>query len=276
MLVNFAKMHGLGNDFVVIDLITQSFRLHGSQIKRIADRHLGIGCDQLLIIEPPIHKDSEFFYRIYNANGQEVEQCGNGARCAARFYYDSGFVMDASFKADCLAGPIYFQIEADDSVTMSLGKPSFNPKDIPFLAKQQSLIYSVNIEEHIVEFSVVSFGNPHAIIAVPNIDTAPVKKLGALLAKHPLFPNQTNVEFMQILNRNTIRLRVWERGVGETLACGSGAAAAAVAGIRLKLLDNPVHVQFPYGNLIVDWSPDREYVTLTGPASSVFLGRFRL
>lgn len=276
MLVNFAKMHGLGNDFVVIDLITQSLRLHTAQIKRIADRHLGVGCDQLLLIEPPIHKDSDFFYRIYNANGQEVEQCGNGARCAARFFYDSGYVENAFFKADCLAGSIDFQIQANDSVSMTLGKPSFNPKDIPFLIDQQSTTYKIILEDNTEELSVVSFGNPHAVIIVPNIDTAPVKKLGPLLAKHPQFPNQTNVEFMQIINRATIRLRVWERGVGETYACGTGAAAAAVAGIRLKLLDNPVDVQFPYGNLRVDWNDEKSPVAITGPATSVFLGRFRL
>lgn len=278
MLVNFTKMHGLGNDFVVIDLLTQSLRLHAHQIKRICDRNLGIGCDQLLLIEPPMHKDSDFFYRIYNANGQEVEQCGNGARCAARFFYDSGFVLNSTkFKADCLAGPIEFSIEPDDSVSMTLGPPNFEPKEIPFLTKTREKTYSLLLEDTPIEFSVVSMGNPHAVILVSNIETAPVRKLGPLLAKHPSFPNQTNVEFMQILDRSNIRLRIWERGVGETLSCGTGACAAVVAGIEQGLLDNPVYVQFPHGRLKIVWEgEDHHPVLMKGPATNVFVGRFRL
>lgn len=276
MLVNFAKMHGLGNDFVVIDFITQSLKFHAAHIKRICDRHLGVGCDQLLVIEPPIHKDADFYYRIYNANGQEVEQCGNGARCAARFYFDSGYVTGQFLKADCLGGSIKFKINDDESVTMSLGKPNFHPKNIPFITPIEANTYSLLLEDAPVELSVVSIGNPHAVLTVPNIDTAPVKKLGPLLAKHPQFPNQTNVEFMQIIDRHNIRLRVWERGVGETMACGTGAAAAAIIGIRLNLLDNPVHVQFPYGQLLIDWNQEKDIITMTGPVTNVFIGRFRI
>jgi diaminopimelate epimerase len=276
MLVNFCKMHGLGNDFVVIDLITQSFRLHTAHIKCIADRQLGIGCDQVLVLEPPIHKDADFYYRIFNANGQEVEQCGNGARCAARFFYDSGYVNSESMKADCLAGPIDFKIEPHEQVTMTVGPPHFAPKDVPFVTPMEANTYSITLEGLPVEFSVVSFGNPHAVVTVPTIDTAAVKKIGPLLAKHPQFPNQTNVEFMQILDRSNIRLRVWERGVGETMACGTGACAAAVAGMRSGLLDNPVSVQFPHGKLLIDWPEMHGPVTMTGPATSVFIGRFRL
>lgn len=277
MLVNFSKMHGLGNDFVIIDLITQNLKLHGTHIKRIADRHLGIGCDQLLLIEPPTHRDSEFFYRIYNANGQEVEQCGNGARCAARFFFDSGYTMQNTFTADCLAGPIEFTIEDDNSVTMILGAPIFQPNQVPFTTPKEEKIYTLQLEDNtVVEMSVLSIGNPHAVLIVPNIDTAAVKKLGPLLAKHPYFPNQTNVEFMQILDPSNIRLRVWERGVGETFACGTGAAAAAIAGIRLGLLDNPVQVHFPHGNLIVHYKGGDSPVSMTGSATNVFVGRFRL
>lgn len=268
-------MHGLGNDFVIIDHITQSIRLHAAHIKRIADRHLGIGCDQVLIIEPPTHKDADFYYRIYNANGQEVEQCGNGARCAARFFIDSGYVLGTSLKADCLAGRIEFEVESNDNITMNIGKPNFQPKSVPFNTSHEAKTYSMILEEIPIELSVVSIGNPHAVLIVPNIDTAPVKKIGPLLAKHPQFPNQTNVEFMQIIDRNNIRLRVWERGVGETMACGTGAAAAVVVGIRLGLLENPVQVQFPYGTLSVNWPHEEAVIMMTGPATNVFIGRFR-
>lgn len=270
-------MQGLGNDFVVIDLLTQSMRLHTAHIKRICDRQLGVGCDQLLLIEPPMNKHSDFFYRIYNANGQEVEQCGNGARCAARFFYDSGFVKNSShIKADCLAGPMEFRIESDDSVTMTLPTPSFDPPQIPFSTPVEASTYHLMLEDTPVEFSVVSMGNPHAVIIVPNIDTVPVKKLGPLLAKHSSFPNQTNVEFMQIIDRNTIRLRIWERGVGETLSCGTGACASVVAGIKLGQLNNPVTVQFPHGKLFIEWPGLDHPVTMKGPATNVFVGRFRL
>lgn len=275
MLVNFVKMQGLGNDFVIIDLLTQSLRVHASLIKHIADRHLGIGCDQVLLIEPPIRKDADFFYRIYNADGQEVEQCGNGARCAARFFYDSGFATSTVLKADCLSGPTEFHIEPHE-ISMTLGHPRFDPKSIPFLVSQEADSYSIMLEDNPSEISVVSFGNPHAILLVPNVDTAPVRKLGPLLSKHSLFPNQTNVEFMEIVDRSHIRLRIWERGVGETLACGTGAAAAAVVGIRLGLLTHPVKVEFPHGHLTIHWPNTSAAVTMKGPAINVFLGRFRL
>lgn len=270
-------MHGLGNDFVVIDLISQSVRLHAAHIKRICDRHLGIGCDQLLLIEPPMHKDSDFFYRIYNANGQEVEQCGNGARCAARFFFDSGFILNGNtLRADCLSGTMDFGIEDGDLVSMALGVPIFEPKKIPFIAETEAKLYTLIIEDSPVEVSVLSVGNPHAVIIVPNIEMAPVKKIGALLAKDARFPNQTNVEFMQILDRSNIRLRIWERGVGETLSCGTGACAAAISGIRQGLLDSPVYVQFPYGQLIITWQGNGKPVIMKGPVTNVFLGRFRL
>jgi len=276
MLINFTKMHGLGNDFVVIDLITQHIKLRTSHIKRLMDRHLGIGGDQLLLIEPPIRTTADFYYRIFNANGQEVEQCGNGARCAARFFYDMGFTNNHRLEADCLAGPLECVIEENKLVTVNLGIPKFKPEEIPFSADQEELLYPINIENNNFSMSVISIGNPHAVIQAPNVETVPVKKLGGLLSKHPSFPNETNVGFMQIINQNQIHLRIYERGVGETLACGTGAAAAAVAGIRLGLLSSPVSVIFPKGTLSILWNGPGTPVYMAGPTFSVFIGRFRL
>lgn len=280
MFVNFTKMHSLSNDFVVIDLITQNVRLHTAHIKRIADRHLGIGCDQILLIEPPIHPEADFYYRIYNADGSEVEQCGNGARCAARFFYDVGFSNTLNLRADCLAGRVEFTIENEDSIIMNMGMPRFQPAEIPFEATEEALTYDLSVEENTaekkIEISLVSMGNPHAVIPVSNLDEVNVKKLGPKIAKHSRFPQHTNVEFMQVLNRDHIRLRVYERGVGETHSCGSGAAGAVVAGIRLGLLNSTVQVTFATGTLRVKWEGLENPVFLTGPAISVYVGRFRL
>lgn len=276
MLVNFAKMHGLGNDFVVIDQISQNVRLHTAHIKRIADRHLGIGCDQVLLIEPPIRPEADFFYRIYNADGKEVEQCGNGARCAARFFYDSGFTNRLHLNADCLAGPIDFILEPEDLVTVNMGLPRFHPSEIPFDTKTEALTYTLKVNDSDLEISAISMGNPHAVLQISDIEDCHVKKWGGKLVKHPQFPEGTNVEFMQIIDRKHIRLRVYERGVGETKACGSGAAAAVVAGIRLGLLDNEVQVSFSTGDLSIQWEGLGKAVYLKGPTRSIFIGRFLL
>jgi diaminopimelate epimerase len=305
MLVNFEKMQGLGNDFVIIDTITQNLRLDSAQIQRIANRHFGIGCDQVILLEPPIRPDADFFYRIYNADGQEVEQCGNGARCAARFYYDLGFASHKTLHADCLAGPIVMQIEEDDSVSIGMGKPIFSPEHIPFAQDQESDLYSLPLEinsiklaalplcektqrefkeqdkqsksdEKTIRFAVLSMGNPHAVLQVTDIEKIPVAELGSFFSAHPLFPKGTNVGFMQILDPHHIRIRVYERGVGETLACGTGASAAAVAGIKLKHLQTPVTVSFSTGDLQISWEGEGSSVMMRGPALSVFAGRFRL
>ncbi len=276
MLINFTKMHGLGNDFVLIELITQSIKLHNAHIKRIANRHLGIGCDQVLLIEPPIRGTADFYFRIFNANGQEVEQCGNGARCAARFFYDMGFTNNRILLADCLGGFLKCKIEEDENVTINMGLPIFTPKDIPFITNQEALIYPINIENNVLSISSLSMGNPHAIIETPNIESAPVKKIGPLLSKHPSFPKETNVSFMQVIDRSHIRLRVYERGVGETLACGTAACASVVAGIRLGLLDSPTSVIFPQGALKISWNDITSPVYMTGKTNSTFIGRFRL
>jgi diaminopimelate epimerase len=279
MLVNFTKMHGLGNDFVVIELLTQQVRLHTTHIKRIADRHLGIGCDQVLVIEPPTRKSGDFYYRIFNADGEEVEQCGNGARCAARFFYELGFTENKLLLADCLAGPMEFQIQEGGLVTVNMGHPRFAPAAIPFLTDKESLTYSLSLsanDDKEIEFSTVSMGNPHAVILTQNITDISLKSLGAKLAKHPLFPNGINVELMKIVNRNHIQLRVYERGVGETNACGTGACAAAVVGIKRNLLDSPVTVSFKHGDLVIEWLGEGQPVSLTGPTHTVFVGHFLL
>jgi diaminopimelate epimerase len=276
MFINFTKMHGLGNDFVVIDLITQIARLRPNQLRRIADRHLGIGCDQILLIEPPIRRTADFYLRIFNANGTEVEQCGNGARCAARFFYDMGFTNNHTLEADCLAGPLKFLMDAHGNVTVKIGVPKFKPSEIPFITKTEALQYPITIENIEYSMSVLSMGNPHAVIQVADIALAPVQKLGSLISKHPYFPKETNVEFMQVIDRHKICLRVYERGVGETLACGSGACAAVVAGLRLGLLDSPVCVVFSTGNLNIVWEGLNTPIKMTGATTRVFVGRFRL
>lgn len=276
MLVNFVKMHGLGNDFVVIDQITQNLKLHTAHLKRIADRHLGIGCDQILILEPPIRPDAHFYLRIFNANGQEVEQCGNGIRCAARFFYDSGFARDNMLYADCISGPLECRIDSDEEVTIKLAIPQFDPKHIPFTANAEALHYPLSLEDQTVQIAAVSLGNPHAVIEVPDIDTALVKKWGSQISRHSRFPKGANVSFMQIIDKNNIRLRVYERGVGETLACGSGAVASAVSGIKNGTLDQKVKVQFSTGNLTVTWAGNKKAAFLSGPTTNVFVGRFRL
>jgi len=276
MLINFTKMHGLGNDFVVIDLISQAVHLRTAQIRRIADRHLGIGCDQILFIEPPTRTTADFYLRIFNANGDEVEQCGNGARCAARFFYDMGFSNNPALEADCLAGPLNFVIDDQGEVTVNMGIPTFHPNEIPFISKTEALQYPITVENAEHNISVLSMGNPHAVIEVPDIALAPIKKLGSFISKHSYFPKETNVGFMQVIDKNQIYLRVYERGVGETFACGSGACAAVVAGIRLGLLSSPVSVVFSKGRLQIAWAGFNAPVMMTGPATRVFIGRFRL
>ncbi|HEV2524337.1 MAG TPA: diaminopimelate epimerase [Gammaproteobacteria bacterium] len=276
MLINFTKMHGLGNDFVVIDLITQTVRLRAGQIRRIADRHLGIGCDQILLIEPPTRTTADFYLRIFNANGDEVEHCGNGARCAARFFYDMGFSNNPTLEADCLAGPLSFVMDEQGDVTVNMGIPTFHPTKVPFTSNTEALQYPITVENAEYNMSVLSMGNPHAVLQVPDIALAPVKKLGPIISKHTSFPKETNVGFMQVMNKHEIGLRVYERSVGETLACGSGACAAVVAGIRLGLLNSPVSVVFSKGRLQITWAGFNTPVMMTGPATRVFIGRFRL
>ena len=276
MLLNFSKMHGLGNDFVVIDAINQSVSLDTEAVRRLADRHRGIGCDQLLIVEPAQQADSEFFYRIYNADGSEVEQCGNGARCFARFVHDKGLTDNNTILVDTASGRITLQIETSGEVTVNMGQPRFTPADIPLRRDAVETEYSLNIDDEVVYFGAVSMGNPHAVLLVDDIDNAPVAELGPRLESHPDFPNRVNVGFAEVVNRDQIRLRVYERGAGETEACGSGACAAMVIARQQGLVNDKVAVDLRGGTLQISWAGDDSSVWMTGPATHIFDGQIEI
>ena len=272
----FSKMHGIGNDFVVIDGVNQLVKLTEGQIRHIADRHFGVGCDQLLLGEPYDGKEADFRYRIFNADGSEVEQCGNGARCFAKFVYEQGLTDKTTIPVMTAAGRIELQIQPDGQVTVNMGIPELEPARIPFIFQQRQNRYTQEIMGKTVTFAAISMGNPHAVLTVNDVDTAPVETLGPVLESHPLFPRRVNVGFMQVVARDHIRLRVFERGVGETLACGTGACAAVVAGQLQGLLDSLVKVTLPGGVLQIQWQGEGEPVWMTGPAETVFRGTLTL
>lgn len=274
--MKFTKMHGLGNDFVVIDALTQNVRITGSMVRRLADRSLGIGCDQILVVEPPSEKDIDFDYRIFNQDGTEVEQCGNGARCLARFVKDRKLTGKSSIRVKTVNRVMDLQINADNSVRVDMGVPLLEPSEIPFEAGLKSLLYDIDIGGHGYSISAVSMGNPHAILQVDDVQAAPVAALGAQLECHERFPNRVNAGFMQVVDRQQLNLRVFERGVGETQACGSGACAAAVAAIRQELVDSQVTVHLTGGDLTIEWQGEGESLIMTGPAVTVFHGRIRI
>ena len=269
-------MHGLGNDFVVVDAIEQPLRVTPDQVRYLANRRLGVGCDQLLLVEASHNEAADFRYRIFNADGNEVEQCGNGARCFARFVRDRGLTDASEIRVETAAGVILLKLEADDQVTVNMGPPRLLPADIPFQVDEIAPTYDLQVGNEQVEISVVSMGNPHAVLMVDSIQTAPVERLGKKIETHSRFPNRVNVGFMQVMDRNAIKLRVYERGAGETLACGTGACAAVVAGRLRGLLDQRVHVHLPGGKLIVAWSGNEQPVMMTGPATRVFEGTIEL
>jgi len=269
-------MHGLGNDFIVIDGVNQSVRLEQEQIRQLADRHFGIGCDQLLLVEPPAHDDTDFTYRIYNADGGEVEQCGNGARCFARFVRDKGLIDRDTIRVETAAGPLTLQIETDGQVTVNMGVPRFDPASLPFEAERTTTEYSLELDDETVTIGAVSLGNPHAVMLVEDIDTAPVARLGPQIESHSRFPRRVNAGFMQVLDAGHIRLRVYERGAGETLACGSGACAAVVVGRQLGQLSDKVDVALSGGHLQIRWQGPDQAVWMTGPATTVFEGTIEL
>jgi diaminopimelate epimerase len=275
MKLKFTKMHGLGNDFVVLDGINQKIDLDRQQIRTLADRHFGIGCDQLLLVEEA-EGTADFRYRIFNADGGEVEQCGNGARCFVRYVHEHGLTHKNEIRIETLSGVISPKLEVNGNVTVNMGKPQFEPDEIPFIAEKLELTYSLEIQGRLVTISAVSMGNPHAVLLVQNVDTAPVEVDGALIEVHPRFPKKVNVGFMQIVDRSRIRLRVFERGAGETLACGTGACAAVVVGIRLGLLDSQVTVSTRGGELTINWDGNDAPVWMTGPAVTVFEGEINL
>ncbi len=275
MLLPFTKMHGLGNDFVVIDAVTQEVSLSPEIVRHLSDRHFGIGCDQLLVVEPPQRPDVDFHYRIFNADGGEVGQCGNGARCLARFVREQKLTTKTRIRVETTTGILELAVLSDDLYQVALGVPRFAPEDIPFVVPARAPRYQLDIDGQNHGFSALSLGNPHAVLEVAAVARAPVAELGAKIGAHPCFPEGVNVGFMAVRNRHTIDLRVFERGAGETLACGSGACAAAVAGIQTDLLDSPVRVHLPGGTLTIDWAGEGQPVLLTGPAVTVYQGRIR-
>ncbi len=276
MKIDFTKMHGLGNDFVVIDAISQSIDLNTEQLRLIADRRFGVGCDQILLVESPRRPEVDFTYRIFNADGSEVEQCGNGARCFARFVHDKGMSAKSDIPVATASGVIQLHLEKDGQVTVNMGAPIFEPARIPFVAEAPADSYRLDVNDESLDISVVSMGNPHAVLRVEDIETAPVGRLGAQIEAHPRFPQRVNAGFMQVLDRRHIRLRVFERGSGETLACGSGACAAVVAGRQRGWLDDTVSVSLRGGELRISWAGGTEPVMMTGPAVSVFEGELNL
>ncbi|WP_333005720.1 diaminopimelate epimerase [Vibrio coralliilyticus] len=273
MHFHFSKMHGLGNDFMVVDCITQNIFFSPDLIRRLADRHTGVGFDQLLVVEAPYDPETDFHYRIFNADGSEVEQCGNGARCFARFVRMKGLTNKYSISVSTKKGKMILSIEEDDQVTVNMGVPEFEPNKIPFKAKQTEKTYILRAEEKTLFCGAVNMGNPHVVTVVDDTQTADVDTLGPLLESHERFPERVNAGFMQVLSRNEVNLRVYERGAGETQACGSGACGAVAVGIVQELLDEKVTVNLPGGSLKISWQGPGKPLYMTGPATHVFDGQ---
>jgi len=276
MRIRFTKMHGLGNDFMVIDAISQQPNLTAEQIQRLADRRFGVGFDQLLLVEYPTKPDVDFRYRIYNADGSEVENCGNGARCFAKFVRDRRLTGKSNIAVQTATGSMTLNVQADGNISVDMGAPVLQPSDIPLQAVDTATTYNLELDGSTIEFGAASMGNPHAVLVVPDVDRAPVEKLGPRLETHPMFPNRANIGFMQVVSRAEIKLRIFERGVGETLACGTGACAAVVVGQLQGLLDQIVVVHLPGGDLRIEWAGPGQSVLMTGPAVTVYQGQIRL
>lgn len=276
MELAFTKMHGLGNDFVVIDAVRQSVRLSQEQIRFLANRRFGVGCDQVLLVESAKQGEADFRYRIFNADGGEVEQCGNGVRCFAVFVRQQGLTEKDAIRVATNSGIVEPRIQPNGEVSVDMGVPVLAPAAIPFEAKQQASLYTLDVDGRDIEISAVSMGNPHAVLQVEDVDTAPVQELGARIEAHPRFPQRVNAGFMQVVDPGHIRLRVFERGVGETLACGTGACAAVVAGRLRQLLADSVTVSLPGGDLQIQWSGEGQTVWMTGPATTVFEGKISI
>jgi len=276
MRLRFTKMQGVGNDFVVVDAIGQSVQLDARSVRRIADRHFGVGCDQLLLIERPRSPGTDFYYRIFNADGEEVEHCGNGARCFLRYVRDKHLTDKREIRVETLAGMITPRLETDGQVTVDMGPPIFAPAKIPFIAEHEQPTYRLEVDGLSVEINALSMGNPHAVQVVADVDAAPVATQGPLIERHARFPQRVNAGYMQIVDPHRIRLRVHERGAGETLACGTGACAAVVSGIARGLLVSPVTVQTRGGDLTIRWEGGSEPVLMTGAAQTVFEGELEL
>lgn len=276
MQLRFTKMHGLGNDFMVLDLISQHAHIQPKHVRLWGDRKTGIGFDQLLIVETPSTPDVDFRYRIFNADGSEVEQCGNGARCFARFVFDKRLTVKKQIRVETKGGIIELLLKGDGQVRVDMGAPRLQAAEIPFIAEAETLSHAVQVEGETVELAVVSMGNPHGVLRVADVDQAPVLTLAPKLECHPRFPQKANIGFLQIIDAQRARLRVWERGVGETRACGTGACAAAVAGIRQGWLKSPVSIELPGGLLNIEWDGVGQPVLMTGPATRVYEGQVRV
>ncbi|MDO8413193.1 MAG: diaminopimelate epimerase [Gallionellaceae bacterium] len=276
MKLKFTKMHGAGNDFVVLNGVRQNITLAPEQLRFLADRHFGVGCDQILLVEAAQHADADFRYRIFNADGGEVEQCGNGARCFMRFVLEQGLTHKREIVVETKNGLITPRMEENGHVTVNMGVPVFEASHIPFLGGRTEAVEQLEIAGEILQISALSMGNPHAVQIVSDVEGAPVIAQGALIECHPRFPQRVNAGFMQIMDRHHIKLRVYERGAGETLSCGTGACAAVVAGIRRGLLDSPVHVATHGGVLNISWAGDGTAVLMTGPALTVFEGEINI
>lgn len=272
-MLKFSKMHGLGNDFVVIDAINQQIDLDVKAIQFLADRRFGIGCDQLLVVEKPTKQGVDFRYRIFNADGSEVAQCGNGVRCFARFVRDKQLTDKDSIAVETASGIVYPTLQDNDNVTVDMGLPQFAPQCLPFLSGEEAVQYSLHLKSNAtVSIGAVSMGNPHAVMLVEDIASADVDTIGPMIENHKQFPEGVNAGFMQIVDRSNVNLRVYERGAGETMACGTGACAAVVIGIQQGLLDREVKVSLPGGDLNIVWAGENESVWMTGPATHVFDG----
>jgi diaminopimelate epimerase len=276
MKLTFVKMHGLGNDFVVLDGIRQAIELTPAQLRLLADRHFGVGCDQILLVEAARQPGVDFRYRIFNADGGEVEQCGNGARCFVRFVHEQGLSTRREIRVETMGGVIVPRLEDDGMVSVDMGEPILAPAKIPFISASNDVLQTLRIADHAIAITAVGMGNPHAVQLVEDVDTAAVEQQGPLLERHPCFPQRVNAGFMQVVERQAIRLRVFERGAGETLACGTGACAAVVAGISRGLLDSPVRVEMPGGRLSIAWNGPGTPVLMTGPAVTVFKGEIEI
>ncbi|WP_079435266.1 diaminopimelate epimerase [Zoogloea sp. LCSB751] len=272
----FTKMQGLGNDFVMIDAVRQDIQLTEEQVRHLADRHFGVGCDQLLVVEPAQTPGVDFRYRIFNADGGEVEQCGNGARCFARFVFDQGLTDKKEIRVETKKGIIAPRLEADGNVTVDMGVPVLKPADVPFVSDSDAHVQPLDVAGTAIAITAVSMGNPHAVQVVADVDTAPVAVQGPLIEHHPRFPARVNAGFLQVVDEHRVRLRVYERGAGETLACGTGACAAVVAGILRELVVSPVTVETRGGELTIAWSGVGTPVMMTGPAVTVFSGELTL
>jgi diaminopimelate epimerase len=276
MLLRFTKMQGLGNDFVVLDLVTQRYKLRDRDIQKFTDRRFGIGCDQLLLVELPSRPDVDFRYRIFNNDGSEVEQCGNGARCFAKFVLDKKLTGKRRIRVETAGGIIELSITQDRQVRVNMGKPVLEPAQIPFQAEQQANSYTLEVAGQQLEVGAVSMGNPHNVLIVDDVDSFDVETLGPAIESHPRYPQRVNAGFMQVLSRKEIKLRVYERGAGETLACGTGACAAVVSGILRGFLDQRVTVHLPGGKLSIEWRGLGHPVMMVGPATTVFEGQIQI